>query len=62
MFESNVTIILAFMAGLTSFFAPCVTVLVPAFLSHMAGVSLTDLQIEALKTFEKREIEKEPCC
>lgn len=44
MLESNVTIILAFLAGLSSFFAPCVTVLVPAFLSHMAGVSLTDLQ------------------
>lgn len=44
MFESNVTMILAFLAGLSSFFAPCVTVLVPAFLSHMAGVSLTDLQ------------------
>lgn len=35
---------IAFLAGLTSFFAPCVTVLVPAFLSHMAGVSLSDLQ------------------
>lgn len=40
----NVTLLIAFLAGLTSFFAPCVTVLVPAFLSHMAGVSLSDLQ------------------
>ncbi|MBI2020655.1 cytochrome C biogenesis protein [Candidatus Daviesbacteria bacterium] len=40
----EVNLILAFLAGLTSFFAPCVTVLVPAFLSHMAGVSLSDLQ------------------
>lgn len=39
-----VTLPIAFLAGLTSFFAPCVTVLVPAFLSHMAGVSLSDLQ------------------
>lgn len=40
----NVTLGIAFLAGLTSFFAPCVTVLVPAFLSHMAGVSLSDVQ------------------
>ena len=40
----DLTLGLAFLAGLTSFFAPCVTVLVPAFLSHMAGVSLSDLQ------------------
>ena len=32
----------AFIAGFISFFAPCVTVLVPAFLSHLAGVSLSD--------------------
>lgn len=40
---ADLTLGLAFLAGLTSFFAPCVTVLVPAFLSHMAGVSLTDI-------------------
>ena len=40
----NLNLSIAFLAGLTSFFAPCVTVLVPAFLSHMAGVSLSDLQ------------------
>lgn len=40
----SLTLSIAFLAGLTSFFAPCVTVLVPAFLSHMAGVSLSDLQ------------------
>ena len=33
----------AFIAGLVSFFAPCVVVLIPAFLSHLAGVSLSDL-------------------
>lgn len=42
--QQNLSLGLAFLAGLTSFFAPCVTVLVPAFLSHMAGVSLSDLQ------------------
>lgn len=43
----NLTLAIAFLAGLTSFFAPCVTVLVPAFLSHMAGVSLSDLQADS---------------
>lgn len=41
--QQNLSLGLAFLAGLTSFFAPCVTVLVPAFLSHMAGVSLSDV-------------------
>lgn len=40
---TELNLFLAFLAGLTSFFAPCVTVLVPAFLSHMAGVSFSDL-------------------
>lgn len=42
--QQNLSLGLSFLAGLTSFFAPCVTVLVPAFLSHMAGVSLSDLE------------------
>lgn len=39
----NLSLGIAFLAGFVSFFAPCVTVLIPAFLSHLAGVSLTDL-------------------
>jgi len=35
----------SFLAGLVSFFAPCVIVLVPAFLSHLAGSSLRDLDL-----------------
>lgn len=46
----DVTLGIAFLAGLTSFFAPCVTVLVPAFLSHMAGVGLSDLKSGKQKT------------
>lgn len=38
----ELNLFIAFTAGLISFFAPCVTVLVPAFLSHLAGVSLSD--------------------
>ena len=49
---------IAFVGGLVSFFAPCVIVLVPAFLSHLAGSSLKDL--EGVDEFQikkqKREI------
>lgn len=38
----ELNLVIAFTAGLVSFFAPCVTVLVPGFLSHLAGVSLSD--------------------
>lgn len=38
----ELNLFIAFTAGLISFFTPCVTVLVPAFLSHLAGVSLSD--------------------
>ena len=40
----SITIPAAFIAGLISFFSPCVVVLVPAFLSNLAGVSLTDVE------------------
>ena len=41
---ANITFPAAFIAGLISFFSPCVVVLVPAFLSNLAGVSLTDVE------------------
>ncbi len=40
----NITIPAAFLGGLISFFSPCVVVLVPAFLSNLAGVSLTEVE------------------
>lgn len=40
----SITIPAAFIAGLISFFSPCVVVLVPAFLSNLAGVSLTKVE------------------
>lgn len=42
---------LAFIAGFISFFAPCVVVLIPAFLAHLAGVSLADIQVNQEKKF-----------
>jgi cytochrome c-type biogenesis protein len=40
----NITVTAAFAGGLISFFSPCVVVLVPAFLSNLAGVSLTEVE------------------
>ena len=40
----GISIIAAFAGGLISFFSPCVVVLVPAFLSSLAGVSLSEAE------------------
>ena len=40
---SSLSFGVSFIAGLTSFLAPCVFVLIPAFLAHLAGVSLSDM-------------------
>jgi cytochrome c-type biogenesis protein len=37
----SITVGVAFIAGLLSFFTPCVFALVPAFLAYLAGVSIT---------------------
>ncbi len=48
------TIFLAFVAGLISFFAPCVVVLVPVFLANLAGVSVTTIQSDEEAQFRRR--------
>lgn len=45
----NVSLFVAFVAGLVSFLAPCSSILVPAFLSHLAGVSYTEIQEDQSK-------------
>ncbi|MGD8744124.1 MAG: cytochrome c biogenesis protein CcdA [Candidatus Woesebacteria bacterium] len=42
MFEINIPI--AFIAGLASFFAPCVVPLLPAYIGYVAGISVKDLK------------------
>lgn len=42
--QENLNFVIAFLAGLVSFLAPCSGVLVPAFLSHLAGVSYSEIQ------------------
>lgn len=42
----EVNFVIAFIAGLVSFLAPCSGVLVPAFVSNLAGTSLTEVEQE----------------
>jgi cytochrome c-type biogenesis protein len=44
MFETQITVVIAFTAGIVSFLSPCVLPLVPAYISFMSGVSVEDLQ------------------
>ena len=44
MFSQDVSIVLSFVAGLTSFISPCVLPIVPGYLSFISGVSLDDMQ------------------
>src|ERR1044071_4375493 len=43
---SNITILIAFVAGLLSFLTPCVLPLVPGYISLMSGVSVEHLKGE----------------
>lgn len=40
---SNVSLILAFSAGVLSFLSPCVLPLVPAYISYLTGISIRDI-------------------
>ncbi len=44
---SEVTIWLAFLAGIVSFLSPCIFPLVPAYLAQLTGTSISDNQIHA---------------
>lgn len=45
----NVSLILAFSAGVFSFLSPCVLPLVPAYISYLTGVSASDIHNKKLK-------------
>ena len=44
----NVSLGLAFLAGLASFFSPCVFSLVPAYVGYLSGRSLSEVQNQHL--------------
>ncbi len=50
----NVNFPVAFMAGLISFFAPCVVPLLPAYVGYVTGVSLEDLKSRGYVFFRKK--------
>jgi len=45
----NITLILAFSAGLLSFLSPCVLPLVPAYISYLTGTAINELDNKSAK-------------
>ena len=40
---AEITIFLAIIAGISSFFAPCILPIIPAFLAYISGITISDL-------------------
>ncbi len=53
---ADVTLILAFVAGLLSFLSPCVLPLIPGYLSYLSGVSLTESSLARITKKAKLRI------
>jgi cytochrome c-type biogenesis protein len=49
--DANVTIGIAFIAGVVSFLAPCVLPIVPGFLAYLAGASATEVEAKRRQIF-----------
>ena len=41
---AEVSLIIAFLAGIGSFFAPCILPMVPAFLAYISGTTLSEIK------------------
>ena len=41
---AEISIIIAFLAGIGSFFAPCILPMVPAFLAYISGTTLSEVK------------------
>jgi cytochrome c-type biogenesis protein len=50
----NINLPVAFIAGLVSFFAPCMIPMLPAYVGYVTGVSLNDLRKWGYKTFRTK--------
>jgi cytochrome c-type biogenesis protein len=50
----HTSFIAAFIAGVVSFFAPCVLPLLPAYVGYVAGVSLRDLEDKGLASYRNQ--------
>ncbi|MGC2422902.1 MAG: cytochrome c biogenesis CcdA family protein [Nitrospirota bacterium] len=61
MFTYGVTYLMAFSAGLLSFFSPCVLPLIPAYLSYITGMSIQEYQSNLEKSAQRRVVLKTLC-
>lgn len=50
MFQQEVTIVAAFLAGLLSFISPCVLPIIPGYLSFVSGIAVEDLRGEQMSS------------
>ena len=50
MFAENVSFVVAFSAGLLSFFSPCILPLIPVYIFYISGTSLAEARSERRKT------------
>ena len=50
------TILIAFLAGLGSFIAPCILPMIPAFLAYISGTTLTEINSDQKFNFQKNRI------
>ena len=41
---AEINIFLAIIAGVSSFFAPCILPIIPAFLAYISGITISDLR------------------
>ena len=41
---TEISIVIAFLAGIGSFFAPCILPMVPAFLAYISGTTLSEVK------------------
>lgn len=49
----DISLSIAFVAGVVSFFAPCVVPLLPTYVAYVSGVSLADLRERGIAQFKK---------
>ena len=54
----NVSFLVAFGAGILSFFAPCILPLIPAYICFITGLSLDELQKEKTQSRKKQNLKK----
>src|SRR5436309_1499588 len=50
----EVTIGIAFLAGILSFFAPCIIPVIPAYISHLSGTSVKELEEKKSKKLQEK--------